>query len=388
MQILEAVTAALRSRMTQRVSTSEPSGEGIKKWELYRHLCIAKADYSLNDRCLTVLNSLLSFLSDDTITSKSKLVVFPSNKLISQRAHMMPESTLRRHLTSLIAVGIITRKDSPNFKRYAYKSREGEVELAFGFDFSPFFAMASEIKSAADRILDEQRVVKRLRDEISITAREMAKSFTDAAVDGSDSRYMQFRDVVNSIPRKASLNQLKAIKANLEAVFSELAIALKNINNAKEMSGNGAQIERHIESLTEPLLEEKDDFLNVKEMTSEAADQKSDVSKAGTIPLDLVLRACPDISAYSPNGMRNWRDLIDVSKLVSRFLGISQAAYNDAVRIWGIESASAVIASILQKNSEIACAGGYLRSLVGKARAGGFSVSNMIMGSLRSRSYQ
>lgn len=388
MQILEAVTAALRSRMTQRVSTSEPSGEGIKKWELYRHLCIAKADYSLNDRCLTVLNSLLSFLSDDTITSKSKLVVFPSNKLISQRAHMMPESTLRRHLTSLIAVGIITRKDSPNFKRYAYKSREGEVELAFGFDFSPFFAMASEIKSAADRILDEQRVVKRLRDEISITAREMAKSFTDAAVDGSDSRYMQFRDVVNSIPRKASLNKLKAIKANLEAVFSELAITLKNINNAKEMSGNGAQIERHVESLTEPLLEEKDDFLNVKEMTSEAADQKSDASKAGTISLDLVLRACPDISAYSPAGIKSWRDLTDVSKLVSGFLGISQAAYIDAVRIWGIESASAVIAGILQKSIGIVCPGGYLRSLVQKTRAGGFSVSEMLMIELRNRVYQ
>jgi len=388
MQILETVTSALRSRMTQRVSTSEPSGEGIKKWELYWHLCIAKTNFGLNDRCLTVLNSLLSFLSDDTITSKSKLVVFPSNKLISQRAHMMPESTLRRHLTSLIAVGIITRKDSPNFKRYAYKSREGEVELAFGFDFSPFFAMASEIKSTADRILDEQRAVKRLRDEISITAREITKSFTDTAIDGSDSRYMQFRDIANAIPRRASLTELKAIKANLDAIVSELATALKNNDNAKEMSANDAQYERHIESLTESLFEGKDEFSSLKETASGTAVQKSNVIKAETISLDLVLRACPDISAYSPAGIKSWRDLTDVSKLVSGFLGISQAAYIDAVRIWGIESASAVIASILQKNSEIACAGGYLRSLVGKARAGGFSVSNMIMGSLRSRSYQ
>ncbi|MCL7999858.1 replication initiation protein RepC [Brucella sp. 21LCYQ03] len=371
--------------MTNRVSTSKPSGESIKKWELYRYLCIAKSDYGLNDRCLTVLNSLLSFLSDDVITSKSKLVVFPSNKLISQRAHMMPESTLRRHLSSLIAAGLITRKDSPNGKRYAHKSRAGEIELAFGFDFTPFFAMASEIKSAADRILDEQRAVKRLRDEISITSREIAKTFTDAAVEASDERYVHFKDIVNAIPRRASRAALNVIKANLDAVLSELAIALKNIDNVKEMSGNGAQIERHIESLTESLLEEKDEFSNLKEMTSGTVVKKSDVSKAGAISLDLVLRACPDISAYSTAGIKSWRDLTDVSKLVSGFLGISHAAYIDAVRIWGIESASAVIAGILQKSSDISCPGGYLRALVQKARAGGFSVSEMLMLSLRSR---
>lgn len=388
MQILETVTSALRSRMIQRVSSSLKTGEGIKKWELYRHLCIAKANYGLNDRCLTVLNSLLSFLSDDTITSKSKLVVFPSNKLISQRAHMMPESTLRRHLSSLIAAGLITRKDSPNGKRYAHKSRAGEIELAFGFDFTPFFAMASEIKSAADRILDEQRAVKRLRDEISITSREMAKSFTDAAAEASNDLYLHFKDIVNAIPRRASLAELNAIKAKLDAVLSELAITLKNIDNVKEMSGNGAQIERHIESLTESLLEEKDDFFNVKEMTSEAVVQRSDVSKAEFISLDLVLRACPDISAFSPEGIKSWHHLVDVSKLVSNFLGISKAAYRDAVHILGLESASAVIAGILQKSSEIACVGGYLRSLVQKARVGGFSVSEMLMLSLRSRVYQ
>ncbi|MCL7999766.1 replication initiation protein RepC [Brucella sp. 21LCYQ03] len=388
MQILETATSALRSRMTQRVSTSKPSGEGIKKWELYRHLCIAKSEYGLNDRCLTVLNSLLSFLSDDVITQKSKLVVFPSNKLISIRAHMMPESTLRRHLSSLIASGIITRKDSPNCKRYAHKDKAGEVEVAYGFDFTPFFNNASDIKSAADRILDEQRAVKRLRDEISITSREITRTFTDAAVDPSDSLYSQFRDIVNIIPRRASLAELKAIKANLDTVLSDLAITLKNNDNVKEMSGNGAHIERHIESLSESLLEEKDEFSDLKETASEAVVKKSNVSKAETISLDLVLRACPDINAYSPDGIRNWRNLVDISKLVSGFLGISQAAYTDAVCIWGIESASAVIAGILQKSSEIACAGGYLRSLVGKARAGGFSVSEMLIGSLRSRSYQ
>lgn len=383
MQILETVTTALRSRMTSRVSSSQKTGEGIKKWELYRYLCIAKANYGLNDRCLTVLNSLLSFLSDDVITTKSKLVVFPSNKLISQRAHMMPVSTLRRHLASLIQSGLISRKDSPNFKRYAHKSRAGEVEVAYGFDFTPFFAQASDIKSAAEAIVDEQRAVKRLRDEISITRREITKGFTDAAVKPSENVYVRFNDIVTVIPRKASLAELKAIKGNLDIVLAELAIALKNNENATEMSANDAHIERHKESLSESHLEENDLVSDLKETASGAVDQKSEA-----VSLDLVLRACPDICAYSPAGIKSWRDLIDVSKLVSGFLGISQAAYRDAIRFMGLESASAVIAGILQKVSEIACPGGYLRSLVQKARAGGFSVSEMLMGGLRNRSYQ
>ncbi|MFI3905657.1 plasmid replication protein RepC [Ochrobactrum sp. S1502_03] len=388
MQILESVTTALRSRMTNRVSSSPKTAEGIKKWEVYRHLCIAKSGYGLNDRCLTVLNSLLSFLADDVITLKSKLVVFPSNKLISQRAHMMPESTLRRHLTSLIKAGLITRKDSPNCKRYAHKSRAGEVELAFGFDLSPFFAQASVIKSAAETILDEQRAVKRLRDEITIIRREITETFTHAAVEPSDGLYVRFNDIVKAIPRKASLAEFKAIKATLDAIISDLAITLKNNENAEEMSGNVAHIERHIESLSESVLKDKNDFLDLKETASEVAHQKSDVSKAETISLDLVLRACPDIQSYSSSGIRNWRELVDISKMVSGFLGISEAAYRDAVRILGLESASAVIAGILQKGSEIACAGAYLRSLVGKARAGRFSISEMLMNGLRNRVYQ
>ncbi|MDR6434633.1 replication initiation protein RepC [Brucella pseudogrignonensis] len=292
---------------------------------------------------------------------------------------MMAESTLRRHLSSLIHAGLITRRDSPNCKRYAHKNGGGEVELAYGFDLSPFFARASEITQAAELIRDEQRALKRMRDEVSVIRRDLAAAFEQLPEKATNALFSLFRSVVDGIPRRATKAELTAIKAALEAIQADLSIILKNNGNVPELSGNGAQFERHhIESLPESLLEGKDDFQNLKETASEAVVQKSNVSQAETISLDLVLRACPDIQTYSPSGIRSWRDLVDVSKLVSGFLGISQAAYSDAVRMWGIESASAVIAGILQKSSEIACAGGYLRSLVQKARTGGFSISQLL----------
>lgn len=383
MQILENVTSALRRRMKSRAS-SQPSEEGLKKWELYKHLGVAKADYGLNDRCLSVLNSLLSFLSDDVITMKSKLVVFPSNKQISVRAHMMAESTLRRHLTSLIHAGLITRKDSPNCKRYAHKNGAGEVELAYGFDLSPFFARALEITQAAERILEEHHAIKRTRDEVSVIRRDLAAAFEQLPEKAANALFSKFRNVVDGIPRRATRAELTAIRASLEAIQSDLAITLKNNDNAPDLSGNVAQIERqHRESLSESLLEDKNVIFDLEEPASDAEHQQTNVEKAQAISLDLVLRACPDIKTYSSSGIRNWRDLVDASRVVSSFLGISHDAYISAVRVFGLESASAAIACILQKIDHIASPGGYLRSIAHKARAGGFSVVQLLFSGLK-----
>ncbi|WP_273729251.1 plasmid replication protein RepC [Brucella gallinifaecis] len=383
MQILENVTSALRRRMESRAS-SQPSEEGLKKWELYKHLGVAKADYGLNDRCLSVLNSLLSFLSDNVITMKSKLVVFPSNKQISVRAHMMAESTLRRHLASLIHAGLISRKDSPNCKRYAHKNGAGEVELAYGFDLSPFFARALEITQAAERILEEQHAIKRTRDEVSVIRRNLAAAFEQLPEKAANALFSKFRNVVDGIPRRATRAELTAIRASLESIQSDLAITLKNNDNTPELSGNVAQIERqHRESLSESLLEDKKIIFDLEEPASNAEHQQTNVEKAQAVSLDLVLRACPDIKTYSSSGIRSWRDLVDASRVVSSFLGISHDAYISAVRVFGLESASAAIAYILQKIDHIASPGGYLRSIAHKARAGGFSVVQLLFSGLK-----
>ncbi|OYR12240.1 plasmid replication protein RepC [Brucella thiophenivorans] len=385
MQILERVTSAIRSRMTQCVS-SQAKSEDIKKWELYKHLCIAKSEFRLNDRCLTVLNSLLSFLCDDVITSKSKFVVFPSNKQISIRAHMMPESTLRRHLASLIEAGIITRKDSPNCKRYAHKNGAGEVELAYGFDLSPLFARSSEIKNAANRILEEQRVIKRMRDEVSVIRRELAAVFEQHTGTKADGLFTLFREVVDCIPRRASGAKLAAIKTSLEAIQSDLTILLKTMDKDRVVSGNDAQIERQqIESLSESHIDNVKEIFDLKKETTDLDHQKCRLVKDQTLSLGLVLRAFPDIKAYASCRVMSWRDLIDASRVVSSFLGISHDAYINAVRSLGLQGATAAIAFILQKIDDIASPGGYLRSLTLKARVGGFCITQLLFSRVRAQ---
>jgi replication initiation protein RepC len=301
----------------QNPDLPKKQGSGVNRWVIYKQLCVAKSAFDLNDRCLAVLSSLLSFLPEEEINEKTGLVVFPSNRQLSLRAHGMPESTLRRHLASLVEAGIIARRDSPTRKRYAHKDKEGGIELAFGFSFAPLLDRASEITTIADKILADQKALKRLRDEVSVIRRDIAASFADnsnASDDlcaGIQELFARFRAVVDAIPRRASIDELAVIRANLEATRAEMAIILNNKENVPKMSGSVAQSERqHNESLPESLFESQNGkkiglMVPPSEATVPVKLERKDPDRVpSTISLDQVLRTCPDIREYGTNAWR------------------------------------------------------------------------------------
>ena len=99
----------------------------------------------------------------------------------------------------------------------------------------------------------------------------------------------------------------------------------------------------------------------------------------------MVLEACPDIIDYARHGIHSWRDLIATAALVRSALGVSPDAWAQALEAMGEADASVIVASILQKGEEIKSAGGYLRALTAKARAGEFSVGPVLMALLRGK---
>ncbi len=369
-----------------------PEGKTVGKWQVYRDLCEAKSVIGVGDRALAVLAALLSFHPDDDLSEENGLIVFPSNRQLSLRAHGMAHATLRRHLAALLECGIILRRDSPNGKRYARKGRGGELEDAFGFSLAPLLVRAEEFAAAAAKVRSDNRALKLMRERITLQRRDIGKLIEAAIEEGAPGAWQdlwrRFRAVVDRLPRKAAIGDLEPFAAELDELRDEVDNALKELINVENPSANESQNEpqqsnsnTNSSSEFEPALEKASRVAGV-ELETKAA--RREPSK--TYPLGLVLKACPDIAEYALDGLANWRDLMSTAAQVRGYLGVSPSAYEDACHVMGQECAAIVIACILQRAQHINSAGGYLRALTEKARAGQFSVGPMLMAAVKANS--
>lgn len=354
----------------------------IDKWELFRELCAAKACFGVSDRDLTVLNALISFHPGTNLTDNDALVVFPSNRALAERAHGMAESTLRRHLAALVEAGLVARHDSPNGKRYAARDGEGQVVRAFGLDLRPLLVRADEITRASAEVRAAANRLKRLREEVILMKRDVLKlaeygraEGLEGDWDGIEARLFAAHKLLR---RKLGMEELAALRSEMQSLLAETQSAF---SKTEEMGANDADIERHYQnskpdsSDSEPSRENGGGELGRVPI----ADEPLGKARQSTLPLAVVLKACPDIQEYAHSPVRHWHELIGLAAFVRAMMGISPDAWDEAQRIMGPDVAAITLAGILQRVSDIRSPGGYLRALTTKAANEGFSPGPMIM---------
>ncbi|MGX5806080.1 plasmid replication protein RepC [Bradyrhizobium sp. Arg314] len=369
----------------QREAKEIPEGKAVDKWQVYRDLCEGKSAIAIGDRALAVLAGLLSFYPDDELSEDNGLIVFPSNRQLSLRSHGMADSTLRRNLAALLECGIILRRDSPNGKRYARKGRGGELEDAYGFSLAPLLVRAEEFRAAAERVRADSRALRLMRERITLQRRDIGKLIEAALEEGAtgawESLWKRFRSVVDRLPRKASVCELGPLAAALDTIRDEVDSALNSFINVENQSANESHNERQqSDSNPDSTFEFEPAFEKAR---AAAAPQPRREEPPRNYPLGLVLKACPDIADYAVDGIHSWRDLMMTAAQVRGYLGVSPSAYEEACHVMGQETAPIVVACILQRAQHINSAGGYLRVLTEKARAGQFSVGPMLMAALK-----
>jgi replication initiation protein RepC len=398
---------------SQAAAKARPPEKFAHKWNVFRAICAARSRLGVSERAMAVLDALLTF-HPETILAGEDLVVFPSNRQLSLRAHGMAPATLRRHLAVLVDAGLIVRRDSPNGKRYARKDGAGDVEVAFGFDLSPLVARADEFEALAEVVRAEERALKRVRERITICRRDIAKMIVTGLEEGVPTRvagqgpadwtevHEMFRAIVARIPRTATRAELEPVAEELALLSAEVLNLLETHVKSQNISVNESQTERHIQNSNpkyspdlEPSLRKGRvaDFslTNVDCRAPQKSQDQDDAnsSKRGatikTYPFGMVLEACPDIADYAKEGISSWRDLIATAGLARAALGISADAWCEAQETMGATDAAVVIAAILQKAEAIASPGGYLRALSAKARAKEFSIGPVLMALLRGK---
>lgn len=380
---------SLAMMAAQAAAKACPDEAASHKWRTFRNLTEAKARLGIGDRALAVLSALLSFHPETALVPGPGLVVFPSNRELSVRAHGPSPTTLRRALTQLVEAGLVIRRDSPNGKRYARRGEGGQIEQAFGFDLSPLVARAAEFEGLAAEVRAAAKARALLREEISLLRRDIGKIVAFARETGLSGAWDAIEGRLQGAgampPRSAGNPVLMAIVEELRGLRAAVDKCLAESIEFPKTVASESQAGCHHQSSKPESFQNLEGGLRGQEAETGVVSTESVVPVNRALPLRLVVEACPDITAYARHGIGNWRDFLGAAAVARASLGIGLPAWTMAVEAMGEEQAAVVVSGILQRGTAIAAPGAYLRDLAEKARAGRFSAWPMVMALWRVR---
>ena len=377
---------------SQAIAKKAPEGGRIEKWKTFYAIRDAKNLLGATDRSLTILSALLSFHLDDELDAEGDLIVWPSNEKLSERTNGMPATSLRRHLAVLVDCGLIIRRDSPNGKRFARKGRGGQIEQAYGFDLSPIVARAEEFKELAEAVKAEKRAFQVAKERLTLIRRDIVK-LIDAAIEekvpGNWGRVRQaYQAIVGRLPRMAPRQLLDDVYIDLHALCAEIREVLESFAETQNPDANESHSGAHIQNSNPDPISESEHGSGNQEEASGSAEEPDNLRRLPKkeLPLAIVIDACSNLNDLTQGGnIRHWREFLAAAETARQMLGVSPSAWREACEVMGEQHAAITVAAILQRSDRINSAGGYLRSLTDKARAGKFSAWPMIMALVRER---
>ncbi|MGQ5720064.1 plasmid replication protein RepC [Pseudochrobactrum asaccharolyticum] len=372
----------LRQNSLQAEDTSEQTTVSVDRWKLLRALTEAREAYQLSSRSIAVLEALLSFYPDKILDGSVPLIVFPSNHELSMRLRGMSAPTIRRHIATLVEIGFILRRDSPNGKRFVRRDSNGEIAMAFGFDLAPLTFRAAEIETQAEKIREENRIRQQLRFCITIHLRDISKTILSALNENREGDWEVLYDQLQALSGRVERNGTLTNLTIREQALSNLRRQVENLylSNVSEpqMSGNERENEHHIQNSniesfdkTKPVKSEKSEIQIANKQTTARAQNK-------TPHLNEILNHCPQIENYAVHGIQNWKDLVTTAGHIRSMLGITLSAWQQACESMGEINAAVTVAALLERSDKIHSAGGYLRKLSQKAEIGQYSVQPVL----------
>jgi len=265
-------------------------------------------------------------------------------------------------------------------------------------------ARAREIENLAEEVRAENKAIRLLRERVTLLRRDIVKMIATGLEEGVpgdwQGLHLRYAALSSRFVRNLSHADLEALAGELAAFNAEIRNALETHINLQKKSGNESHSERHIQNQITDSFDLEPSLQKGWGETLPSNDQGAPPPSAlkspnahhpkpstpKTYPLGMVLQACPDILDYAAKGgIENWRDLATTAATVRRAIGVSPDAWAQALEVMGEQDTSIVIAAILQRGDEIKSAGGYLRVLTAKARAGEFSLGPVLMALLRGK---
>lgn len=315
------------------------------RWTLLDLVRQCRDRLGLRDRDITVLRGLLSLVP--ATVDPQEAIVFASNRVLTARCDGIDERTLRRRIEHLAARGLLTRRSSPNGKRYRVRDDRAEVQLTYGIDITPLFAIRDHLQALAEQCRRDELRRKALRAVIRDVLHHKAGLLPPALADLA----------------QKSLRRVLTSDA-LQALVDALAIACE----PADLTVSDSQNDRHIQR------SDTDKF------DSDAGENPQPVTRSERtedITVDECLDLAPNAAAFAPEPPRDWSGVVRLSVVLAPALGLQPAEVAAAGQAMGPLGCALAVLGLVEAFGRIRNPGAYLHALAGRARSEGLDLVRM-----------
>ncbi|WP_082173404.1 plasmid replication protein RepC [Methylobacterium platani] len=314
----------------------------------------------------------------------ARLIVWPSNDYLVSRTGLS-ERAVRYALRDLVALEVVTPKDSANGKRYAIRARDGTIVDAYGFDLTPLYARRGDWAAAIQARAETRERRRRAFDALTMHRRAVEEALHALASRHPDTATADLVAVQASLaastPDRRGTGDPEAV---LEA-WGELRQLVEERFYAAGCDGNSC---RHIET----------DNGSPTEAWSKGspgtvgAVRQIERPVAG-LPPSLVVEACPVVRDLVSGDIREEHEILDAGMRLRATIGAHQSAWTEACAALGPYAAAVLVLIVAQLHDDdvasgqnrIRNPGGYFRRLVRLAEEGRYHPAAELMAMRRRR---
>lgn len=351
-----------------------------------------------------VMDILIGLTSADDWRPERKPMVAISNEKLAEYV-CRSKRTVSRCIKKLSEAGVLAYKDSPTGRRFIHRGasedgKYGEIQIAYGFDFSPARQRVHELKEIAKGFADKLKAEKEARRTVSRLHRHIEDLSVLAKQEG-----ICFERVQEALAKMGMVGLPLAAKAEaLEMLYQEALSLfdcdemtpeddsedttynhtnLQNLDscNNKWKSGDADHaIQRTPELVggemaSENAMETKLSSTKSSRTTGEALENVS---------IGLMKNALLQLQETLGFEVHNWDDLLELCSDISLLIGLSPAGWQQAEEKVGCYTAAAVLATTAEKALRephaISSPGGYFRACIDRAVEGKLALHRSLFG--------
>ncbi|KZK88045.1 hypothetical protein PsAD46_02640 [Pseudovibrio sp. Ad46] len=351
-----------------------------------------------------VMDILIGLTSSDDWRPDRKPLVAISNEKLAEYV-CRSKRTVSRCIKKLSEAGVLAYRDSPTGRRFIRRDaseggKYGEIQVGYGFDFSPARQRVNELKDLAKGFAEKLKVEKEAKRTIS----RLRRHLEDLAVLAVQEEVC-FERVQDARAKLENCNLSMAEKAEaLEMLYQE-AVALFDKN---EMSSEGdisvtPYNHTNIHNLDSSNRKRRlalANHSNVHDPEQVGVEMAYDKTKNGkisatkapcpeglaleNISIGLMSKALIQLKEALGFEVRSWVDLFELSGDISLLIGLSKVGWMQAENKVGRYTAVAVLAATAEKALRdplaISSPGGYFRACIDRAIEGKLALHRTLFG--------